>query len=234
MNNLINIIESKKFNNTYYKQFILTEQDMNPQMQRPNNTKAIIGTGLVAGAGVIAAQTLKNNPQLQSQLNNAVNNTIKNNKDLLEKGKEITTSVTSAVKNTNEIARDKAELYKHTHFNTSNASPEEVKSHATWLASQISKMDKRTPTEQREIANAYNNSILSLKKLSQNGNSDVDYSKDFNPLLYKKLNSQDVNDLMLRRNIGDKEGTLKDWWHSVSQSIGHVKESVANSLNIGS
>ena len=222
--NLINIIETKQFKHSFYKEFLLTE-NMQPSPQN-NGNKMLIGGGLAVGAGLAANHMIQNNPALKQQL-------INNVKSTYGSAKNIVNTVGQTIHNQADKVKNVAEFHSHTHPNL-NSSAEELNAHATYLKGLINnpaKWNALKPNEQDLASNAYNQLVPAITKLEKEGRSLTTYSKDLDPKLFDRISSATDRDAHERLAQGIEPGSIKDKITTGIQAATHIKDGFGHMKN---
>lgn len=221
--NLINIIETKPFNNTFYDYFLITENEQ-PQKPQSGVSKLLIGGGLALGAGFLGNELLNNNPELKKQLSDNIHSASQAVGNTASKISNVVGTASKALQSQSSNLKFKMELGDHTNVNLSNSSPEDINSHMSWIKNTVGgRWNSLNEEQKNKLKNAYNQMYGKLKQLSSSGQSTIDYTKDYSSDLFNKISSSDENDAMdrLRRGILP-ENKFQNALASAGQTTKHV------------
>jgi len=242
--NLINIIETKPFNNTFYDYFLITENEQ-PQKPQSGASKLLIGGGLALGAGFLGNELLNNNPELKKELSDNIhsasqvvgNTASKISNAVGNTASKISNAVgtaSKALESQSSKLQFKMELGDHTNVNLASSSPEEINAHMSWIKNTVGgKWNSLNEEQKNKLKNAYNQMYGTLKRLNSSGQSTIDYTKEYSPDLFSKISSNDENDAMdrLRRGIlpEDKVRTmLASSGQAIQRQISNIQSIPAN------
>jgi hypothetical protein len=223
--NVIDIIESKQFDNTFYKQFILEELN-----QQPGKMSGMMKGGLAIGGGLLAAAALNSNPELKQQLANTVKSLGSN---VSSAAKSLGTGVSGAAKTVadkihhvgqqaSQTANDKIDEYKVTHPVLNDSINEKDLNERVTKAEAGASNPSLTPAQQKEYANAHHDMLAFQKKQEAAGVFKNGYSKTHSDHAWDSIRS----DAEKVSNTKELEGSIA----AAGQRYGQIKSDVLNKI----
>jgi uncharacterized protein YoxC len=216
---VIGIIESKEFNNTFYKQFILEE------LSQPTKMSGMMKGGLAVGGGLLAAAALNSNPELKQQLSNTVKSL---GTSVSNAAHSVTSKIHSVSKEAAQVAKDKADEYKVTHPVLNDSVNEKDLNDNIIKAESGANNPTLSPLQQKQYAQSHRDMLAFQREQEHSGFFKSGYSKTHNPHVFDSIRSNSEKVAVTKQFDGDISAAKQ----TVQQKIDSVKD-FGNKVKIG-